>query len=149
MITTMALSLMLNIVPFDTDFCTMWREGTRQDPLKWSQCCVMHDLNYWAGGTKKDRKNADKDLKACVSKVHNNRMGRLMYTGVRAGRLSPIKVTGQGWAYAWKQVEDRSKHKSLSKEEILLLRDELYIHHPHVEPKTIDIFIAHLKARVN
>lgn len=142
-----ALYLLLSLHPFETDLCTFWPEGPRNEPQKWAECCVMHDLNYWAGGTDKDRLEADQGLRACVTKIHSKEMGDLMYFGIRAGRLSPIKLKGKGWAFAW--PKDRPKKAPLTKEEILLVREELYNNHPSVSIEMIEQFITHLRARQN
>ena len=144
---TIALYLLMSLHPFETDLCTFWPEGPRREPQKWAECCVMHDLNYWVGGTQRDRKEADLDLRACVTKIHSESMGNLMYFGIRAGRLSPIKLKGKGWGFAW--PKDRANDKPLTLEEIGFVEEELVRNHPHVEIEDIAVFIQHLKDRQN
>ncbi len=142
-----ALYLLLSLHPFETDLCTFWPEGTFRDPQKWAQCCVMHDLNYWVGGTQKDRLEADIDLKECVTNAHTKEMGELMFLGVRAGRLSPIRLKGKGWGFAW--PKERAKDLALTEEEIFLIRDELYHNQSQIDLEMIEDFIRHLKERSN
>lgn len=144
---SIALYLLLTLRPFETDFCTSWSEGTFRDRNKWAHCCVAHDLHYWAGGSKNDRLEADKGLRSCVTKAHSKAMGDLMFLGVRAGRLSPIKFKAKGWGFAWPKT--RTRYQALNTEEIYLVRDELYDNHPHVELEAVDVFIQQLKDRQN
>ena len=87
--------------PFVSDYCTMYPEGTFGKPDQWKHCCLEHDLYFWAGGSQADRDQSDLGLKECVMKTGNVVQARLIYWGVRAGRLSPItfkkKVFGNGW----------------------------------------------------
>ena len=77
--------------PFKTDLCTGFLEGPPGKPNQWAHCCILHDIAYWASGTKADSDRADKRLKHCVTKASGSFWGNLLYTGVRAGRYSPIK----------------------------------------------------------
>ncbi|MBC7712580.1 MAG: hypothetical protein H7177_04550, partial [Rhizobacter sp.] len=56
----------VELKPFTTDYCSDWPNGTSDAPYKWGNCCFTHDLHYWIGGTESERKDADKELKACV-----------------------------------------------------------------------------------
>lgn len=64
----------------------------------WTECCVLHDLDYWRGGTSADRELSDQRLRQCVIDKGNFLTGHLMYWGVRFGHLSPIKF---GFHWGW------------------------------------------------
>ncbi len=106
---------------FYTDFCTFFPEGTRLKPKLWEECCVRHDLVYWAGGTKDQQKQSDLELKQCVTIKAGRAWGSLMYRGVRIGHLSPIK-SEMKWGHGW--GDDRS-FQPLKSVEIDHIRDLL------------------------
>ena len=51
-----------DLKPFATDYCTLYVEGTHQQPNLWRHCCVEHDLYFWAGGSLDDKKATDLNL---------------------------------------------------------------------------------------
>lgn len=63
--------------PFRTDGCSRWPDGS------WLDCCVEHDIAYWCGGTRDERRRADAALRECVSETSS--LGLAMYVGVRVG----------------------------------------------------------------
>ena len=79
--------------PFITDGCSMWfdRESNRE-------CCVMHDLHYWCGGSSSLRKQADLELRRCVEKQAPAWRARFFYWGVRVGG-HPIVPTSFRWGF--------------------------------------------------
>lgn len=91
-----------SILPFYSDGCSKWPEGTKDKPYAWLGCCFEHDKAYWMGGTKSERKMADTKLKQCVSKNFSNWMGVVMYLGVRVGGR-PGFDTDYRWGYGWKE----------------------------------------------
>ena len=128
--------------PFKTDLCTGYREGPRDQPLLWADCCETHDLAMWAGGTSRSRDAADDALFSCV----RDRSGsvyeaRLMWLGVRIGKLSPIKIPGQQWGNAW---SDRVRKSRLSIEEIETLEQSL-INESDLSMTAIDQFKTKLE----
>lgn len=85
---------------FETDYCTMFVDGTIKEPTLWRHCCVLHDIHYWYGGSEKNQDNADLNLKSCVEKVAGEVWAGLIYNGVRAGHYSPIKNKYK-WSWGW------------------------------------------------
>lgn len=86
---------------FETDNCTLFANGTVQEPDLWKHCCFEHDLRYWFGGSFPERDVADLHLKQCVQKVAGKTWADLIYKGVRFGHQSPIQHRlhwGWGWA---------------------------------------------------
>lgn len=85
---------------FATDNCTMFIDGPPRSPELWKDCCIIHDLRYWFGGSETDLDRADLRLKTCVEKKAGNTWAELIYRGVRAGHYSPIKNKYQ-WNWGW------------------------------------------------
>jgi len=82
---------------FKSDGCSCFPDGD------WVECCVVHDLAYWMGGTKKERENADATLRKCVSADKGHPItAAFMYFGVRIGGVwwlpTPFRW-GFGWPY--------------------------------------------------
>lgn len=86
--------------PFLSDGCSAFPDGTPLQQTLWLECCTNHDLAYWQGGTQAQRSEADLALEACVSKVGEPQIARLMLAGVRVGG-SPIWPTQFRWGYGW------------------------------------------------
>ena len=108
---------------FETDYCTMFSEGTSESPNAWKQCCFDHDLRFWFGGSEDQRDLADTRLRDCVEQTGHPKIAKAMYYGVRAGKHSPIKNKYQ-WGWGWdpfegyKPLDDQQKEtvrKSLGK----------------------------------
>lgn len=92
------MNIFAKVLPFVTDGCTMFPDGTIKEPKLWYNCCLAHDLVYWLGGSKELQKQADQELRECVSEVSSGIRANLMYIGVRLGHYSPIKNKYQwGW----------------------------------------------------
>lgn len=56
---------------FSSDGCSggmswIWRTVFGVPP-PWEGCCVVHDWHYWQGGTRADRRDADRELRRCVA----------------------------------------------------------------------------------
>lgn len=103
--------------PFKTDGCSWFLDGTLNERRLWRNCCVAHDRTYWQGGTRAQRKAADRKLKSCVATVGKPGVSKLMYLGVRVGG-HPLNPLYFRWGYGWKY---RAKHKALTIEELELV----------------------------
>ena len=88
---------------FTTDGCSMAPNGTLAHPTSLLKCCVEHDYLYWKGGSADERKQADEDLRSCVSKAETPALGKLYYSAVRVGGSSVFK-TSFHWGYGWTQL---------------------------------------------
>ena len=89
------------ILPFNTDGCTNFFDGTSSDKNKsWRHCCVEHDLVYWSGGPADLRKEADLELKKCVAEKGGPIVAQAMYSAVR---LFGGPYTGHffRWGFGW------------------------------------------------
>lgn len=89
------------IKEFETDYCTMFPNGTVFNPELWKHCCYQHDLKYWSGGTELEQTTVDSELKNCVKTASNSFYAFIIYQGVRIGHYSPVKhKTKWGWGWA-------------------------------------------------
>lgn len=80
--------------PFVSDGCSCWPDWD------WVECCVEHDLVYWIGGTREERKAADRELATCVSKRGYPFIARVMYLGVRTGGVWWLPTPFR-WGFGW------------------------------------------------
>ena len=68
---------------FVSDGCSLFPDGNYRD------CCVAHDKAYYLGGSRKDRRAADKELYSCViSKGNSKFLASMIFVGVRVGGFS-------------------------------------------------------------
>lgn len=93
---------------FEDDGCTLFIEGPSSKPDLWAHCCFEHDLRYWFGGTKEDKKFSDVQLRECVRDVAGNFWANLIYNGVKAGSFSPVKFK-YVWSWGWTPERDKTK----------------------------------------
>lgn len=105
------------LVPFTTDGCSMFPDGTFWDQRLWLPCCTAHDLAYWRGGDFMARYAADEALLQCVDELGEPAVAVTMMLGVRVGG-SPFWPTPFRWGYGWKQWRG---YKTLTHEDIALL----------------------------
>ena len=116
---------------FTSDGCSSFPDGTGEERRLWRSCCVVHDLAYWKGGSKDERRAADEALKECVAKVGEPTIAKLMLAGVRVGG-TPWLPTRFRWAYGWPYLrgyqEISEEEQSMVQQEVeaaaTLLRDE-------------------------
>lgn len=91
-----------DINEFASDGCSLFPDGTLNDPAQWCDCCFNHDVAYWHGGSETERKQADNTLRACVlERTGDKALADVMYEGVRIGG-SPVFPTWYRWGYGWK-----------------------------------------------
>ena len=67
----------------------MFIDGTFENPELWKECCLLHDMAYWRGGTE-ERKQADLSFKACVEEDSRSGVGELDVRGGSGGRGAPF-----------------------------------------------------------
>ena len=87
------------LLPFKSDGCSAWPEGTKGKENLWIHCCFKHDIAYWLGGSEEARKSSDKEFKSCLKKL-NKHAADVMYIGVR-NFGSPYLDTNFKWGYGW------------------------------------------------
>ncbi|MGR9091395.1 MAG: hypothetical protein ACU85U_12520, partial [Gammaproteobacteria bacterium] len=64
--------------PFTTDGCSAFPNGTRAHQNLWLHCCTAHDIAYWQGGTRDERRAADFALRACVRATGETTIANVM-----------------------------------------------------------------------
>ena len=110
------------IADFTSDGCTLFLDGTFENPELWKECCHKHDLAYWRGGSEKEREQADLEFKNCVEKKTGNpQLAELMYEAVRIGG-APHFPTWYRWGYGWPVGRG---YKELSQEELVMVEAKL------------------------
>ena len=76
----------MELSDFSSDGCSLFVDGTFENPELWKECCLKHDIAYWRGGTEEERASADLAFKSCVAKKTGNaELAELMYQAVRTG----------------------------------------------------------------
>ncbi len=86
---------------FTSDGCSLFPDGTPKDRAKWCECCLLHDIAYWQGGSEEDRNKADRVFRDClVERTKDTTLADAMYLGVRSGG-HPVFPTWYRWAYGW------------------------------------------------
>lgn len=87
---------------FSSDGCSQFPDGTFTQQDLWCSCCITHDIAYWQGGNRKQKKQSDQALRECVlQKTGNSMLANSMYYGVSLGG-SPIFFTWYRWGYGWR-----------------------------------------------
>lgn len=107
-----------DILPFSTDGCSAFPDGHAEDDTLWRDCCIAHDLAYWAGGSYADRQAADEALALCVADVGEPEIAKLMLAGVRVGG-SPFFPTSYRWGYGWPYVRGYAPLSETEKQQIM------------------------------
>ena len=67
----------------------------------WEGCCDAHDKAYWLGGTREDRRRADRKLRICATLRGHPYWGAMMEWGVWVGGV-PWLPTRYRWGYGWR-----------------------------------------------
>ena len=88
------------LLPFRSDGCSMFPDGSRAKETLWLSCCRDHDLSYWRGGTLSQRRAADDALQQCVASKDSPQLAKLMWMGVSVGG-APWLPTPFRWGYGW------------------------------------------------
>ncbi len=103
---------------FRFDGCTLFFEGTPSNPCLWNDDCREHDVAYWKGGTRAERKEADRKLREAIRDKGKPLVASLMYVGVRVGG-SPWLPTPWRWGFGWKGFP--YGYRELSEEELRMV----------------------------
>ena len=133
-----------NLVAFQTDYCTGIPEGVPSNRTAWKNCCLMHDMYFWAGGDKEDRDESDLHLRRCVEDKGYPKLAWVIYQAVRLGSYSPIKFENKKWNFGW---PERPVHQKLTGEDIDRIEKEIFSGYSFI-PLHIKIgFIFELRTR--
>lgn len=141
---TNAIAFNDRLVSFQTDYCTGIPEGVPQNRNAWKNCCLKHDMFFWAGGDKSARDESDLDLKKCVEDKGYPKIAWVIYHAVRLGSYSPIKFENKKWNFGW---PERPEHQKLSSSDIDKIEREIFSGYLNV-PLHIKIsFLYELRTR--
>ena len=88
------------LAPFSSDGCSLFPDGIGENSALWLSCCADHDLSYWRGGTRAERRVADDALEQCVAAKGYPKVAALMSVGVFVGG-TPFLPTPFRWGYGW------------------------------------------------
>lgn len=92
---------------FKSDKCSLFFDGN------WGHCCVEHDKTYFFGGTKAERKAADRKLYECIKATGGcgkKAIAGMMYVGVRIGGVGFLKLPfSWGFGKRWKSKPEADK----------------------------------------
>ncbi len=96
---------------FVTDGCSVVAD------LDQSACCIRHDWAYWKGGSKKDRRKADKEFFQCIWKTSNFPiLAPFRWLGVRIGGARFWRRKGVSWNYGWNGFKWRDEEGPVTEE---------------------------------
>lgn len=80
-----------------SDGCSMFPD------CNYRECCVEHDKTYFFGGTKKERREADRKLYECVRGKGRGFIAKMMWVGVRIGGVGFLPTSFRwGFGKDWK-----------------------------------------------
>lgn len=114
------------IQDFKSDGCSLFPDGHFTDRNLWCECCFVHDVAYWRGGSRDDRRQADETLRDCVLKQTEDRvLAKIMFEGVRAGGR-PVFPTWYRWGYGWKYGRN---YATLSDQELMQVAEKLNLYY--------------------
>ena len=89
----------MELANFSSDGFSLFLDGNFEDPELWKECCILHDIAYWRGGSKKRREEADEAFKHCLKKKTGNpQLAAWMFQAVRSGG-EPFFPTWYRWGY--------------------------------------------------
>lgn len=99
---------------FKTDNCSLFFD------LDYADCCVAHDLEYFEGGSWKERWRADSRLRKCVSAKKgwwHKPLSLAIWSGVRVGGV-PFLPTSFRWGFGKKKKSQVLSPKSQVEEKV-------------------------------
>ncbi len=140
------------IARFTTDGCSAFPNGRLFGTQnEWKHCCIIHDIDYWMGGSKIQKSDSDKELNKCVTLVAGSLLGTVMEAGVNLGGI-PSHLPWR-WGYGW---EKNRNYKQLTKKEnqsivleLDLLIDTLAIELKELNKEQQDLILIKVKNEID
>jgi hypothetical protein len=89
---------------FKQDGCTLFPDSILGSDFR--EACLAHDIVYWNGGTKEERKEADHNLKLAVAEAGTTGyiIQKPVYLGVRLfGDTWLTKYFDANWGFGWNE----------------------------------------------
>ncbi|HSW12332.1 MAG TPA: hypothetical protein VLI06_05785 [Solimonas sp.] len=116
--------------PFVSDGCSLFPDKALIGDANWCDCCLVHDLAYWKGGTAEQRQLADQQLHDCVlARTGNAALAKAMLAGVKAGG-TPHLPTSFRWAYGWPRQRNYEPLRPAEAVEAQQLEQQYRTQHP-------------------
>jgi hypothetical protein len=81
-------------LPFPDDGCSCAPDGN------FRQCCEAHDRAYYQGGSKEQRKQADREFRQCIRDKGHAILDDIYYFGARVGGV-PWLPTAWRWGFGY------------------------------------------------
>lgn len=107
---------------FRSDGCSLFPDSSPDQRSMWCDCCFLHDIAYWKGGSAEDRLLADEALRTCVRERTGNKvLANVMFEGVRVGG-HPVFPNWYRWGYGWNYGRG---YKPLTEQELRATADKL------------------------
>jgi hypothetical protein len=120
---------------FSSDGCSLFPDRSLIDSKDWCECCFLHDIAYWQGGTEAERLAADERLRECVlAKTDDPLLAEAMFQGVRMGG-SPEFKNWYRWGYGW---TDGRRYQALTIEEQRMVTEKLVSYYKSETPSPCD-----------
>ena len=82
--------------PFESDGCSVVAEFDQRE------CCVRHDWLYWQGGTRAQRRDADRQFKECIRQTGTAWLAPFRWFGVRFGGVGWLPFRKWRWGFGWR-----------------------------------------------
>jgi hypothetical protein len=102
LILSLNIALAGQLENFSSDGCSLFPDGTLGEQTLWCDCCFTHDIAYWQGGNRQQKKQADEALRECIlQKTSSRLLANTMYYGVTLGG-SPVFPNWYRWGYGWR-----------------------------------------------
>ncbi len=101
----------VNFANFKSDGCSMFPDGDYRN------CCVAHDVAYFAGGSWTTRWQADKNLYKCVAATkgfQHKIIAPVMWLGVRIGGVHFLPTPFR-WGFGRKKIKANALSPVVSK----------------------------------
>lgn len=88
--------------PFTSDGCSASPDGVplTSKSQAWLDCCIDHDLEYWGGGSKSDKRSADSKFKKCIQDKGYESVAYLYHKSVSVVPSAKTNFTYR-WGYGW------------------------------------------------
>lgn len=88
--------------PFTSDGCSASPDGIplTANSQAWLECCIDHDLSYWAGGSKAEKTLADNTFRSCIEDKGYKSVAYLYHKSVSVVPSAKTNFTYR-WGYGW------------------------------------------------
>lgn len=140
------------LTPFVSDGCSSSPDGFVEG-AELLECCLIHDVQYWKGGTLEEKQQADAEFKMCLDKRTFPWMAQIYYQSVKVGGDADLGAPW-AWGYGWKPLREYSPLTAEEKQSVQQMSPNLSVAVPltrtyEMEEPRIAIVKMYLKLRHN